>query len=110
MVITAERKKLNRSEINKSLVELKRKLISENIPVVKTILFGSYAKGYEHIDSDIDVAIVLSPRISSETKRKIRQIPWWAKQINIKLEPHILSTADLKNRYFSIVGEINKCA
>ena len=71
------------------------------------ILFGSYAKNRPHIDSDIDVAIIL-PSDSNINRDKINQISWWAKQIEIRLETHILSENDFNNRWFSLPAEIKK--
>ena len=48
-------------EINKEIAEIVDKYIAvvkENYDVVAIILFGSYAKGTEHKDSDIDIAVI----------------------------------------------------
>jgi len=105
MVIKTARKKLNRAEINKTITLFRGKLKQEGIAFQKIILFGSYATGNAHIDSDIDVAVVLS---SDNTGEKINDVVWWAKQINVKLEPHILSLNDFENRFFSLPAEIKK--
>ncbi len=48
-------------EINKEIAEIVDKYIAvvkENYDAVAIILFGSYAKGTEHKDSDIDIAVI----------------------------------------------------
>ena len=48
-------------EINKEIAEIVDKYIAvvkENYDVVAIILFESYAKGTEHKDSDIDIAVI----------------------------------------------------
>ena len=46
---------------NKLIMEIVQKYVEkicENYKVYAIILFGSYAKGTEHEDSDIDIAII----------------------------------------------------
>ena len=108
MVIKVTRKKLNKAEVDKVVSLFKNKLKQENVAFQKIILFGSYATGNTHIDSDIDVAVVLPLNISNGVREKIKDIAWWAKQINVKLEPHILSSNDFENKFFSLPAEIKK--
>lgn len=108
MVIKTTRKTLNKSEINRIITLFKNKLEQEDVTFQRIILFGSYATGNAHIDSDIDVAVVLPFSISNNAREKIKDIIWWAKQINVKLEPHILSPNDFENRFFSLPAEIKK--
>jgi uncharacterized protein len=49
-----------RREIIKILNEFAKSLDKEGIKVIKLILYGSYATGKFHKDSDIDVAVVSS--------------------------------------------------
>ncbi len=48
--------------INKNIINVVKKfrtvVETAGIPVEKMILFGSYAKGTAHSDSDIDIAVV----------------------------------------------------
>jgi len=108
MVIKAERKKLNKKEINKIIALFKDKLKQEKIPFQKVILFGSYAASAAHIDSDIDVAVILPQDVSRDVRQKVNDIAWWAKQINVKLEPHLLSSNDFENDFISLPAEIKK--
>ena len=107
MVIKSVRKKLSAAYVKTAIGKLKKKLIAEGMPMEQVILFGSYAKNKPHIDSDIDVAIILDSNKRFD-REKIDRIAWWAKQIDIKLETHILSKNDLANRWLSLPAEIKK--
>lgn len=108
MAIKVERRIYSKSEIKKFISELEKRLIADGFPVSVVILFGSYAKGYAGIDSDIDVAVIFQHPVSSSVKKRISEVYWIAKQVNIKFEPHLLTTEEMKNPYLSLVGEINK--
>ncbi|MFA5813463.1 MAG: nucleotidyltransferase domain-containing protein [Patescibacteria group bacterium] len=108
MVIKAERKKLKKEEVERIINELKNKLKEEQIPFQQFWLFGSYFKGTADVDSDLDVAIVLPSGLSGASRRKVNDIAWWAKQVHVKLEPHVLSDRDLKNPLLSLPAEIKK--
>ena len=107
MVIKSIRKKLSAAYVKTAIGKLKEKLANEGLPVERAILFGSYAKNQPHIDSDIDVAVILDSNINFD-RGKIDRVAWWAKQIDVKLEPHILSKNDLANRWLSLPAEIKK--
>jgi len=107
MVIKAIREKLTAVRVRAAVVEFGKKLAEENIPVKQLVLFGSYAKNNPHVDSDIDVAVILKAD-SGINRGGIDNITWWAKQINVKLEPHVLSEGDFNNRWLSLPAEIKK--
>jgi predicted nucleotidyltransferase len=50
---------MGKREVIKILRQYKL-LLSEHFDVDKVILFGSYASGNQHADSDIDVAVVVN--------------------------------------------------
>lgn len=108
MVIKAERKKLKNSEVKKLVGRFKRGLKKNKILFERMYVFGSYAKGRPHADSDIDVAIILPNAFIQSNKKKLGEIIWMAKQINVKLEPHLLSRNDFANRWLSLPAEIKK--
>ncbi len=107
MVIKAVRKKLPAAYVRAAIGELKRKLAAEKLPVAQVILFGSYAKNSPRVDSDIDVAIVLDTNKNFDRK-KVDRIAWWAKQIEVKLETHVLNKTDFNNRWLSLPAQIKK--
>lgn len=108
MVIKAKRKKLNSSEVKKVVGSFKRGLKKTGVSFEHVYIFGSYAKGNPRVDSDIDVAVVLPDKEKQTLKKKLVSIVWLAKQINVKLEPHLLSESDFKNRWMSLPAEIKK--
>ncbi len=69
-------------------IELIRK---EYSGIEKAILFGSYAKNAESMESDIDLAIVFD-KLSDEEKFDIQvQLMMLASQIDYRIEPHPFS-------------------
>ena len=50
---------MDQNEVVKKLI-LYKKLLSRHFDIEKLFLFGSYARGNQKTDSDIDVAIVVS--------------------------------------------------
>ena len=68
------------------------------------ILFGSYAKGTENEDSDIDIAV-----ISSDFKNIIQDgadLIGFTWKIDTRIEPHPISTEDYENIATPLVQEI----
>ena len=108
VIIGAERKIIDQTEIKNILASFKQKLLAENIPLKELYLFGSYATSEADRDSDIDVAVVLPSGISQEIKQKFNDIIIWAKEIHVKLEVNILSLSDFDNRYLSLPFYIKK--
>ena len=108
MVTKAIRNILTTKDAKAAVRQLQGQLYGMDIPIENAYIFGSYARGNAGKDSDIDVAFIISHSISKKAKKKLEEIPWIAKQIHIKLEPHILSDVDFENPLFSIVHEIKK--
>jgi len=79
--------------------------VAEKYNCVEVILFGSYAKGSNHIDSDIDIAVVLKDydnlmNIQLELMRLRREI-------DSRIEPHPIRESDF-NENNPLVNEIKK--
>lgn len=78
--------------------------ISEHYKIETIILFGSYAKGTENEDSDIDIAV-----ISSDLKNiiddgaKLIGLTW---KIDTRIEPHPILKEDYENVSNPFVKEI----
>lgn len=108
MVIKAQRKILNGAEIKKLTRVFYNTLLHEKIPFEELFLFGSYAQGRPRKDSDIDIAVVVPSGISVEKRKKLMNLPWIAKQVDIKLEPHVISTRDFNNAWLSFPAQIRK--
>ena len=99
-------------EINKEIAEIVDKYIAvvkENYDVVAIILFGSYAKGTEHKDSDIDIAVITDD-IKTDTFDEEVKLMILRKGIDYRIEPHIITVADYENDETPFVVEVkNMC-
>jgi predicted nucleotidyltransferase len=78
--------------------------ISKYYRIDYIILFGSYAKGTNHEDSDIDIAV-----ISGDIKNrfndgvKLMSLTWG---INTKIEPHPIKTEEFRENETPFIDEI----
>ncbi len=78
---------MDRSEALKKVGQYLVALEQEGIPVAFGVLFGSYAKGSWHVDSDIDV-VVVSPLFDTKRDRHLQKILWRvAADIDPRIEP-----------------------
>lgn len=78
--------------VNQSIIETAErftKLIPAEWDVKKAYLFGSYAKGNEREESDIDIAVVLGnmPDFFDAQKQLMRL----RRKIDLRIEPHPIS-------------------
>ena len=71
------------------------RLKESNFDFLSAWLFGSYAKGYQHEDSDIDIAIVMKENtpVSFETEVKLMTC---RKGKETLIEPHVFSKNDFE--------------
>ncbi len=79
------------------------KLKNKKIPLSRIYLFGSFSRGEERKDSDIDVAVVLSKK---ETDDIVGEVGVAAIGIDTRIEPHIFSEKDFKTRATPLIEEI----
>ena len=93
----------------RQLIELfVRSLIAKGIRVEKAILYGSYASGLSHEDSDVDVAIVSSDfgKDKLEEGKLLLKIAW---RIDPRLNPIPVSTeAFEKETWIPLIHEIRQ--
>lgn len=68
-------------------------LKSEGYPIEKIILFGSYAKNNQNIDSDIDLAIVLKEFIGDKFNTRLKLMKY-ARDFDDVIEPHLFLLSD----------------
>ncbi len=84
--------------VNKEIIETAErfaKQIPQNLKVKKTYLFGSYAKGTEREESDIDIAIVLGNMTDFyETQMQLMRL---RRKIDLRIEPHPISEKDFND-------------
>lgn len=93
---------------NRSIMEIVQKYVEkicENYKVYAIILFGSYAKGTEHEDSDIDIAIITDD-IENDIFDEEVNLMGLRKGIDYRLEPHIIRIEDYKNAETPFIQEV----
>ena len=96
-----------KNSISKEIMESINKYIekiSQYYKIEAIILFGSYAKGTENQDSDIDIAI-----ISSDFKNIIQDgadLIGFTWKIDTRIEPHPIRTEDYENIATPFVQEV----
>jgi predicted nucleotidyltransferase len=77
------------------------------INVSKVILFGSYAKGRTHADSDIDVAVV-STQFGRDTVEEMMLLRKIALKVDSHIEPVPLCPEDLDDNFSTLAQEIKR--
>lgn len=106
-----DKESINRGRIeriNQEILEVIQKYIKkifENYKVEAIILFGSYAKGTEHEDSDIDIAIVTNDFKSDIFDEEVKLMKL-RKGIDYRIEPHIIRIEDYKEISTPFVQEV----
>ena len=80
----------------KSAVEIGRKylllLLQQNYPVKRMFLYGSYARGNQNTDSDIDLAIILNELHDPfQTQVNLLKLTW---NFDTRVEPHPFDEKD----------------
>jgi uncharacterized protein len=78
-------------------------------PVKKIILFGSYAKGCQRKDSDIDIGVVIDLPKNAATIKITSRLIHFASEIDTSLEPIFISWNEYQqSEKGSILSEIIK--
>jgi len=79
----------------------------EGIEIEKVVLFGSYARGTAHEDSDIDVAIICKNFDFDPIEQNMKL---WklAVRVDTRLAPVFISPLEYEEEYIPIVPEIKK--
>lgn len=98
----------NVKEINKEIADIVDKyiaIVKENYDVVAIILFGSYAKGTEHEDSDIDIAVVTDDIKTDKFDEEVK-LTLLRRKIDSRIEPHIIKVEDYENDETPFVIEV----
>lgn len=81
---------VKKSIINTAIKYLK--VIPPDLNVKKAYLFGSYAKGKEREDSDIDIALVIEGMTDFfATQMKLMRI---RRKVDLRIEPHPIKEDD----------------
>lgn len=98
----------NVKEINKEIADIVDKyiaIVKENYDVVAIILFGSYAKGTENEDSDIDIAVVTDDIKTDKFNEEVN-LTLLRRKIDSRIEPHIIKVEDYENDETPFVVEV----
>jgi uncharacterized protein len=84
------------------LQDLKTKLVSQfGDEIHDVILFGSFSKNTQTIDSDFDILIILKTSFNWITKNKIRDICYDVSLENdILIDSKIVSATDLETKFW----------
>lgn len=98
---------MDTEQIRGIILEFGRQLKNYNIPIDSLILFGSYAKGNFHQDSDLDIAVI-SPDFGKNRLLERIQLMNISAKIDSRIEPHPISLKDWQEGWKEIVCEIHK--
>ncbi len=82
------------------------KVILENYKVKAIILFGSYAKGTNHEDSDIDIAIVTDDIKSNDDFDEQLNLKKLRRNIDYRIEPHLIKINEYDNVETPFIQEV----
>ena len=93
---------------NRTIMDIVQKYVEkvcENYKIEAIILFGSYAKGTEHEDSDIDIAIITDDFTNDrfDEELNLKKLRW---EIDLRIEPHLIRIEDYKEVSTPFVKEI----
>ena len=97
-------------EIDKEIIDIVNKyveIVNKNYNVIAIILFGSYAKGTQREDSDIDIAIITDDIKTDKFDEEVNLMQL-RNNIDYRIEPHIISIADYENDETPFVVEVKK--
>ena len=95
-------------EIDKEIVDIVNKyteVVNKNYDVQAIILFGSYAKGTQREDSDIDIAVITDDIKTDKFDEEVNLMQL-RNNIDYRIEPHIISIADYENDETPFVVEV----
>ena len=82
-------------------------LEQQGISISKVILFGSYAKGKTHADSDIDIAVV-STQFGRDVAEEMMMLRKIALKVDSHIEPVPFCPEDLDDNFSTLAQEIKR--
>lgn len=88
---------------NKYIEEVKK----SGITVKSAYLFGSYAKGNQNTNSDIDICII-SPNFGKDYFEESLKLRYLTNNIDTRIEAVPFSLTDLDDKYSTLATEIKK--
>ena len=93
---------------NKLIMEIVQKYVEkicENYKIEAIILFGSYAKGTNNENSDIDIAIITDDFENDIFDEELNLMKL-RRKIDTRIEPHLIRVKDYKNAETPFIQEI----
>lgn len=97
--------------VNPEIVKIARHFAnhvqSQGIPVTRTVLFGSWAKGKARKDSDIDICLV-SSQFGKDDLTEMRYLLMETMVVDSRIEPIPMSIEDYETDATPFVLEIKK--
>lgn len=101
-------KEQNLNDIKNKLLSF-YEIIKEKYPVKKIILYGSYAKGTNKNDSDIDVGVIIDLKDHLKRMEITSDLFHYSSEIDIDIEPKCIFYDEyLNSEKASILNEIKK--
>lgn len=79
--------------------------VCQNYKIEAIILFGSYAKGTENEDSDIDIAIITNDFNNDvfDEQLNLKKLRW---EIDLRIEPHLIRIEDYNEVSTPFIKEV----
>ncbi len=93
---------------NKLIMEIVQKYVEkicENYKIEAIILFGSYAKGTNNENSDIDIAIITDDFKNDIFDEELNLMKL-RRNIDTRIEPHLIRIEDFKNAETPFIKEV----
>ena len=93
---------------NKLIMEIVQKYVDkicENYKIEAIILFGSYAKGTNNENSDIDIAIITDDFKNDIFDEELNLMKL-RRNIDTRIEPHLIRIEDFKNAETPFIKEV----
>ena len=104
-----KKKRGNNRVINSEIMDIVKKyvaIILQNYDVKAIILFGSYAKGTNHEDSDIDIAIITDDLKHGDRIDEEIYLMSLRRNIDRRIEPHVIKVEDYENIETPFIQEV----
>lgn len=97
---------MDKKEIEK-LVEKYAELVIQEYSVERIVLFGSYAKGTTHVDSDIDIAVVVN-HIEGNYLKSLTRLFKLAEDVHILIEPVLIGRDQYRGGFLQEIMKTGK--
>ena len=94
-----------KNELIMEIVQKYVEKIRENYTVYAVILFGSYAKGTNNENSDIDIAVITDD-FNNDVIDEELNLMRLRRKIDTRIEPHLIRINDYKNAVTPFIKEV----